>query len=786
MDRSGVSETRFRVAALLILVLLTLFQNALIFDGFVPIPADLSVRYPLWSFNKTRPAADPTRDNRLGDKIYQFYPWFEFAGRSIREGTLPLWNPHSLLGTPFQAATQTRVFYPVTILYVLFPTALAWTLHNLLVPVLAGFFCLLFARSIHLSRTGALVASMTFAFSGFMAIWNGWPLADSALWLPLTFYATQRLHHRISFANISLLAFAIALSFLGGNPTVAPTIGVAVALFAIFRLRIGQDGPAAPRRDFARSFLFAVFLALALSAIQSLPLLEWGGQTARSAVASDYGRWHIRSSQFPAFLSRDIQADPTNADMNLPDEAIYPGVLALLLAAHAFLSRRGDALFFALLAVLAIEIMFGWGLPYWLSSHVPGFAAFNNKRFLLLASFSIAILAGLGLTRLQERWRASGPAEKQWWASWLIGCAVLVLGTVHLWERFLGTSHGDRRWLYSPASTALLLVIGALLCAPFLKRVRGLSIAIVAVIALDLISYGYRPATFSPAGILLPEPEALAMIRRSGHANDRILGVEYAVPFNYETLAGLFSPAGYDYPLQRTAKLLDFVSAGEQWTDFLVETLQRDPNRLLDLMNVRYVIVNQRQKPERLLQQSPGRFRLYWSDENVAVFENSRVLPRAFAVPATRATVIQDDKIALEKVTDQSFDPGRDVVVDRPLTFAPAATGNTGAAGFKQRNNTIDVSLAVGEPSVLVVSDAWYPGWKVRVNGLEHQLLRTDYAFKGVALAPGSHNVHFYFRPLSFMAGAAITLLTLAGMVAALLRSNADKFRQASSKSRKS
>ena len=766
-ELTTISETRFRILAGLLLLFLSLFQNSPILRGQVPLPVNLILRYPLW--NSTRPGV--LADQRLdvfGDQMYQFYPWFEFLARSARQGVLPLWNPHSLLGTPFQASTQTRVFYPLTISYLLFDPVVAWTLNYVLAPVLAGFFTLLFARSIGLSRSGSLVAAITFAFSGFLFTWSGWPHADTALWLPLVLYAVQRLHIRVSLANISLLAVAFAVSFFGGSPGVAASIALAVSLFAGFRLLVPTAGSGrATRRNFVRGFLIAGILACGLSAIQLLPMLEWVGQTARSPVLSDYGKWHVQSSQFVAFFSRDAQVTPNNAGLVFPEEAMYCGILALILAAHSFLSPRREALFFALLAVIGIEVVFGWGLPFWLTSHAPGFAAFNNRRFILLVSFSVAILAGLGLSRLQERWK-SGLADDAWWASWLIGCAAVLLGTLHLWERFLGTSQGDRRWLYSPFSTALLLIVAAVLCGPFLRKVKYLHLAVVAVVVLDLLSYARRHASFSPARDFLPEPEAFSMLRKSDDSTYRILGIEASIPFNYEVIAGFFSPAGYDYPLRRTARLLDFVSAGEQWSDFTLSTIQRDPNRLLDLMNVKYLVANKQRQLARRLGGNEDRFRLFWADDNVEIIENRSSLPRAFPIPASRAVVIGDDEQALSRVTHSSFDPGRDVVLNAAPVFAKArAGGGSDGESIQPGIDMIDLSTTVDEPSIVVISDIWYPGWRVRVNGREHQLLRTDYAFKGVALAPGSHHIRFYFRPMSFIAGAAISAVTLIGIIAA-------------------
>lgn len=65
-------------------------------------------------------------------------------------------------------------------------------------------------------------------------------------------------------------------------------------------------------------------------------------------------------------------------------------------------------------------------------------------------------------------------------------------------------------------------------------------------------------------------------------------------------------------------------------------------------------------------------------------------------------------------------------------------------------------------PSLLVVAETWFPGWKARVDGRPATVLQADGAFLGVLLEPGRHNVRFsYHRPPAAVAGRLVTLGTL-------------------------
>jgi uncharacterized membrane protein YfhO len=68
----------------------------------------------------------------------------------------------------------------------------------------------------------------------------------------------------------------------------------------------------------------------------------------------------------------------------------------------------------------------------------------------------------------------------------------------------------------------------------------------------------------------------------------------------------------------------------------------------------------------------------------------------------------------------------------------------------------------------LVLSDTYYPGWQVFVDGEEAKIYQADYLFRAVPLKQGEHVVEFRYSPSSFRTGLAISLscgIVLCGLV---------------------
>lgn len=74
-------------------------------------------------------------------------------------------------------------------------------------------------------------------------------------------------------------------------------------------------------------------------------------------------------------------------------------------------------------------------------------------------------------------------------------------------------------------------------------------------------------------------------------------------------------------------------------------------------------------------------------------------------------------------------------------------------------------------PSYVVISQAWYPGWKARVNGEEVPVWRANYAFDAIAVPAGRNTIELAYEPDSLRRGIWIGVVAaLAGAIALVRR----------------
>lgn len=141
--------------------------------------------------------------------------------------------------------------------------------------------------------------------------------------------------------------------------------------------------------------------------------------------------------------------------------------------------------------------------------------------------------------------------------------------------------------------------------------------------------------------------------------------------------------------------------------------------------------------------------------------------PRFYLATRPRVVGTPEERWAAAAATD--WDPRLDVLVDEPvqvvLDRSVQATTVSVALDTADRQ-VVDVTSGGG---VLVVSDLFYPGWKVTVDGQPCPLIQANLALRGVVVPPGTHRVEWVYHPAWLPAALACTAVA-AFLLLALLR----------------
>jgi len=484
---------------------------------------------------------------------------------------------------------------------------------------------------------------------------------------------------------------------------------------------------------------------------------------------------------------------------NYVEAGSYVGILPLALTVTALLAglRRKDEYrpYLIIFAVLAgASLLFAFGTPAYalLYYGVPGFNQLHSPfRWVFPYTLAIAVLAGIGaqvLVRMRER-----PTAWPRIVGWLTFGAGTVLFVALLGVFFSpGTVVGFADRIVSSSDLAKHgFPNGAAFLSYEWRNLFWFALALVGAGAVLRVSYCpiYLPrrlgrhAAWKPLAILILSADLLVIGRGFNPAADPALarftppavqflqaqeGVFRITSLDSPTGGKILNPnVGMFYGLQDIRGYDSIIP--KQYADFmgLIETQgQLLYNRisplywrgsldsaLLDLLNVRYVLTRD--------QITNDHYRLVY-DDDLRIYENTDVLPRAFIV--RRARVILDRARLAEAM--RSLNPRAEVLLeekDIPSSKPACCTPTPAIRRYTPNEVVIDVNLP--ESAWLVLADSYFPGWKAyRLGEGEAKeeplhIYRADYNFRAVYLPAGRGTVRFKYSPMSFKLGLFISFL---------------------------
>ena len=63
--------------------------------------------------------------------------------------------------------------------------------------------------------------------------------------------------------------------------------------------------------------------------------------------------------------------------------------------------------------------------------------------------------------------------------------------------------------------------------------------------------------------------------------------------------------------------------------------------------------------------------------------------------------------------------------------------------------NNVAITTHTAAPTILMLTDVYYPGWEVYVDEFQTTMYRADGIFRAIELPAGDHDVEFIYKPKS-------------------------------------
>jgi membrane protein YfhO len=740
--------------------------------------------------------------------IYAYWvPGVEAFVRAIGEGAWPLWDPLTNFGRPLLADPNLQFAYPPTWLNLALGPGTYYTLFVVSHCAWAGLGTLLLARAWGFGAAAAAWAAASWMLSGpllsTVSLLHHFP---SASWMGWVLLALERVIERPGSRSAAWLACAAAGMALAGSADICVMTGAAAVARVGFAILVKEERARLVPSRLAGALAGSCGLAALIVAVQWWPTLAYlavGSRGAAGPAASMYWSAH------PASLL-DVVLPGIVAEMPLGTvwrtaifegrgpllRSLYVGLPAVVLALVALLGRwRLRWLVAGLTAAFLIGALGRFTPVYPALAELPIVRLLRFPAKLIVpATLFLCLLSGAGIDTLRHEWSGR---QRRWMI--LVVVVIALVGAAALSGAMAAprlaaaiapslapTSDVDvpERLRSAFVRAFALAAIAAGTLAVRIARGPSTRLLVVAgaLALIDIFTAARGAIRLAPPELLRHRPPLIDSFPDPDR--HRVYAFQYGLSWLNQQFTR--PPRGWDPewawaighaehlapPSQTRWRIAgsfdgDFTGltpvALTRLTSFLhIVRAEEAGLRLLQLASVTDVVAFE----DSLYGLSSRAQALSVYTLPVRVFAVPEPLPRAYLVAGVRIDGRPEEPSV---VMEPGFDPGREVALD-PASGQAASPPQDDAGRAEivaRRSDRLTVAVAARRPSVLVVTEAYDPGWRAWVDGAPAPVWRANAIFRAVAVGEGDHSVEMRYRPPSVAWGAAASVVgaALAGVI---------------------
>ncbi len=681
-----------------------------------------------------------------------------------------LWSSGIYGGHPIFAESQGGFLNPLNLICAYFfePEYGVGVLHWLDMLV-AGLGVYTLCRVLNLNRWASLFAAVVSTYS---SIWLGFQyntsVAGAMAWLPWLLAAVQYWLKSPSLMRAMLMAIPATLLIFAGYPHIAHGAAIYLACYGL-TCGLCMDGRrylAANYKALVLSGALAVVIAILLSAVQLIPLIELLQQSNRRAgVSLPFGGLLSAESYISGLMFFDWSLAPV--------ERIVGSLSSLAVFSLAVLCLCLRMPFTILAHAVAAFVLFNLGMEFaspifsviYKYHLIPGLHGYRIMHpFFVPAVIGISILAAYAVSALSRpriylafRREAVNNASLVFAGFWL----TLALSGIYFYPDS-----------YSLLNYATVVAIGlSIFLLMHFKCFKAIPFTVASIVILDALIVRSDIFSFHDKEVVA-EPDTVTMVRRDpGYEDYRsaVSNIAAAYVFihpkdpslaeNYRRFLNGFSP--FPSVVGGVPSINGTLALGMQRRDILNDVIDAEiggagdsplGRRLIDILGVRYIASGH----ERT---DPGFELLARNDaKDIYLYKNIYALPK-FRFYSDVAFVNSPQE-ALSRISAGDSDAlyiETNKPNDHEKVHCAAEAGAVSIAPEVRSSQRYVAAVDTPCAGWFYIADAYYPGWQAMLDGQKAELYPAGILGKALYLPAGQHHVEVFYRARSFHWGLIIS-----------------------------
>lgn len=744
------------------------------------------------------------------DDFFRYvYPMQSFSAKEAGNGAIPFWNPYIFGGMPFIADIQIGFFYPLNRILSLFIQSnghlSVWWLQFIIILhfFIAQISMYLLTRSVKISSYGAIISSVSYAFSLFMVCHSFHPMIIYHLaWFPLVIMFFIKAINEKKYIYGIYSGLILGFSILSGHPQITLYeflfLGFLGIWFFIANIK-KKELQGNSIFKFIAIFIIPFVISAGIFFIQYLPSQTLASNSQRDDIKYSKANQRLReeikwekategSMKFGQLFTSIVpqlfgSIDGTNeknpAPFHLPfkfvnvketgnknnpykieseeqiqnhfywETSYYFGIATLILAIFGAVTSFKNRFSAFLIFISIFSILFAMGengLIFNIFFHLPLFGTFRNpSRMIFLFVLSASILAGIGFDVILESRK-----DKTAFIKLLIISSIILIITILASTKILSSLFINEEYFNAKILKDIQSVVSS-------YGIIALFLVLISFVIFYLLKKLNSPQALKLISFLLILILFIDLYIAGNRFNKSPINPEKTYEITEELKFMLKSKPPQDIFRVNMRKYRDGVT--------ILKAMEDNQGMLDGIMLIEGynpLILN------RVAPTLPS-FDDYLNISNVkyeitaqGFVERQNYFPRAWLVH--RARKYNSDEI-LDRLKKDSIDLRNEAVFEEELPISlsgrDADSINDEVIFTGYSNNNFKCKVKNSENAVLCFSEIWYPDWKAYINGNETTVYRINYSYRGIVLPKGEFDIEMKYESKEFKTGLIISLTIL-------------------------
>lgn len=749
---------------LLLGLLTAIFFWKTFLQGLLPFPGDfiVGIYFPWLDYKWGSIAGIPVKNPIVADVPSFMYPMQVFGVSLMKNLQWPLWNPSILAGAPLLANFQSAPFTFTNVFYLIFRNEYAWSAQIIAAHFFAGLFTYILLKYWKVSKISAILGGIIFSFSGFNGIWSQWNgHVLTASFIPLLIYFVDVFFSRPKVIFGIGISVAFALQIFAGYPQLVLYTALAMAIVWIARFELSK-------KFFIKSIYVGIFfiLGITLSSIQLLPGIELLKLSQWTSEPHPFEWAFLPFSKTITFIAPDFFGNHVTGNYWGPQDYTsntgFVGVSVLMLSIIGLsLYKRKEVLigFGLVISSLILSYPTYISILLW-ENNWFGMRSSSAHRILVLFVLGCAILAAFGLDALKNI------KYSKLFSLFSVFIPLTILIIFGWWGYSINNSVALRNLVF-PTIIFAFFVGYILLINLGLRSRKIIYFLALLIVCIELSRFFTKFTPYTKKEFFFPTTPVLEFLQEQDKpfriSTGDTMPVNFQMAYGFETLGG--------YETMRPYTSSQFIAALNTGSSTANPSgrygiIDNDTSPLLDMVNTKYYLTLKRNSkgapdPEGTIPEKfqDARFNMVFEDKSVAILTSKNTLPRAFMIYDWEE--LSDDTEVLERLLSRDFNPVVTALFTEEIPLSKTK-GSSITSYVKYEPQVSEINVQSSKPGMLLVSDAFFPGWKASLDGQQTKIYKANYAFRAVVVPQGEHIVRFWYQPESFDRALLLSLFSIA------------------------